>query len=513
MPIVTIPAAGQYGLIADQPPQECPDNSWTEVENVRFSGGCAERFSGHREVFDAPLVTPYHLAFYQVGDTRFVVHLGLAAAYADDGAARTNITGSAFTGTAADRWTSAVLGGVLIVNNGVDVPQFWAGDTGLNFATLTGWNAAWRAKSIGAFKAFGVAVNVTKSGTNYPHMVKWSHEADPGSVPTSWDETDATKSAGEVDLAETTDHIVDQLVLGDANIIYKERSCYAMRFIGGTQVFEFRRIPGNWGMLARNCAAVTPRGHVVLANGDVVLNDGINEPQSILTDRLKSWLFATEIDSTNYGLCFVSANPAKSEALICYPEVGESSCTKALVWNWDSNTFGVRRLPEVWHAAAGLIDYSASETWDSDADTWDSDDSAWNQNEFTPASPRLVMAANAPALYLADAGTTFDGTAMDALLERTGMAFQAPEQTKTLRAVYPRVSAPAGTVLTITAGGSMDAEQAPTWGSPVTYTVGSTYKADLFATGRYLALRIQSSGGARWRIKSLSLDIVPRGMY
>ena len=513
MPQIIIPAAGQYGLVADQPAQELPVNAWSRVENMRFRGGCAERMGGHAAVFSAPSVTPYHLAAYQNGASRYWVHFGLAAIYSDDGSTRTDLTGTAPTGTAADKWSTAVLGGVLLATNGVDQPMYWGGNTANNFATLTGWNSNWRCKSIGSFKAFAVAVGVTKSGTYYPHMVKWSHEADPGTVPTSWDETDATKSAGEVDIADTTDSIVDQLVLGDANLIYKERSIYAMRYIGGTQIFEFRRIPGNYGMLAKGCAAVTPLGHVVLANGDVVLVDGVNEPKSIIKDRDKTWLFASQIDSTNYAKCFVVANPTKSEVLICYPEVGESVCTKAFAWNWDSDTWGPRDLPSVNHAASGMLDYSVSASYDAQTDSYDDAAGLIDQNEYTPADARLIMASSAPALYLADAGSSFAGTAVEAVLERTGLSFDDPETVKLIRSVTPRIDAPAGTVLTIYAGGSMDAEQAPTWSAGVTYAVGSTRKADLFASGRFLALRIESSGGQKWRVKSLSVDVQPMGAY
>lgn len=509
--MVTVPLAGQYGFVADLPPQELPVNAWSACENVRFIGGSAERVRGHSLIFTTPSVTPLHVASYQTTAKRFWVHCGTSSVFADDGTTRTNITGTAPTGTTSDRWGSAVLGGVLLLNNGVDVPTYWAG-TG-TLASMTGWNTNWRCKSLAAFKNFAVAVNISKSGTNYPHMVKWSDAADPGAVPGSWDEADATKLAGELDIAETPDLIVDQLVLGDANLIYKERSIYAMRFVGGTQVFEFRRVPGSFGMLAKGCGAVTPKGHVVLANGDVVLVDGVNEPQSIVSDRVRDWLFSSQIDSTAYGLCFVAANPASSEVWICYPEVGETTCTRALVWNWDSNTFGVRELPNAYHASAGLLDYSVSTSWASDAETWADDSTLWNQDEFTPASPRLLIASSAPAIYMADAGSSFAGTAIQATLERTGLAFDAPEKVKVIRAVYPRIDAPTGTVVQIEVGGAMDAEASPTWSAPVSYTVGSTFKADSFASGRFLGVRISSNGGPKWGIRSLTLDVIPKGAF
>ncbi len=508
-----IPALGQYGLIADQPAQELPINAWTDCLNVRFRGGSVERVAGHRQVFDAPTVEPLFVISYQIQGTRYWVHCGEDAIFADDGSTRTDITGTAPTGTAADRWTGAVLNGVLLLNNGVDSPQYWAGDTASNCAALPGWNAAWTCKSIGAFKNFAVAVGIAKSGTEYPHMVKWSDVADPGSVPASWDEADATKLAGELDLSETTDLIVDQLVLGDANLIYKERSIYAMRFIGGTQVFEFRRVPGSHGMLAKGCACVTPRGHVVLSNGDVVLVDGINEPQSIVSDRLRDWLFRTQIDGTQYSKCFVVANPSLNEAWICYPAVGQTHCTRALIWNWESNTFGLRELPNVNHAASGLLEYTVGNTWDVDSDAWDDDDSAWNTDEFGPTEPRLIMASSDDKLFVADAGNSFDGTPINAFAERDGLAFDAPDNFKLIRSITPRVDAASGVVLSIRAGGSGSAEVPPSYSSPVTYTVGSTRKADLFASGRFLAYRISSSGGGRWRIKSMSVDITPQGQF
>ena len=513
MPNVIVPALGQFGLIADQPPQEVPVNGWTDCLNVRFRGGCLERVAGHRQVFTTPSVTPMFVYPYQSLGKRYWVHCSASAVYVDDGTTRTDITGPALTGTTADRWTGCVLNGILVLNNGVDSPMYWNGDTGTNLAVLPGWTAGWTARSIVAFKFFLVAIGFNDGTTDYPHLLKWSTEAEPGSVPTSWDNTDPTKLAEERDIAETTDTVVDGLVLGDGLLIYKEQSIYAARFVGGTYVFETRRVPGGDGMLTKGCACVTPRGHLVLGNGDLMLVDGINEPQSIVADRLRDWLFRTQIDTTQYSKCFVVANPSLNEAWVCYPATGQEYCTRALIWNWESNTFGLRELPNVNHASSGLLEYTAGNSWDADSDSWDSDDTAWNQDEFGPTEPRLIMASNDGKLFLADSGTTFDGTAISAFAEHEGMAFDAPDGYKLIKSVIPRVDASTGTVLSIKAGGAANAEVAPSYSTPASYTVGTTYKADLFASGRFLSLHISSSGGGRWRIKSITLDVQPMGMY
>lgn len=511
MPVVTVPALGQYGLVTDQPAQELPDNAFSAARNMRFRDGSAERMLGHRDIFTTPSVTPYFIIPFGTTTSRFWVHSGIANTYADDGTTRTNITGSAFTGTVDDRFTGGVLSGVLILNNGVDAPKYWAGSGTL--AALTNWPAGWTAKALRTFKNYVVYLSPTKSGTSYPHTVGWSAAADPGTVPTTYDTASTTTDAGDVPLGETPDLLVDSLTLGEVHIIYKEQSCYRMEYIGGQQVFAFKRIPGNYGMLARGCAAATPKGHVVLANGDIVLVDGVGEPQSLMVGRNKKTFFSSELDSTYYARSFVVANPTKNEVWVCYPQVGSSVPNKALVWNWVDNTWSPRDLPNATYAAAGLLTYTAGSSMDSLGGTTDSLVGATDANDYTPSDSRLIMTSTAPAMYLADTSGTFGGTSVTASLERTGMAFGDPDKYKLLDAITPRVSAAAGTVLTFQFGASDKAETAPTWSDPITYTVGTDTKAFSFANGRFLAYRITSTGTQPWSIKSMDFSVKTLGTW
>lgn len=512
---VTVPLCGEFGLIKDIPNQEIPPNAWSDAANIRFREGAAERFRGEQKLFDTPAVTPYWLQQYNQGGKRWWVHAGLNAIYADDGVARQTITpASAPTGSIDDRYTGGVLNGVLVANNGVDVPWYWGG-TGV-MQTIPGWDSTERAAVIRPFKNVLVALDVTKNWATtkdrYPHMVKWSTPAVPGAVPTSWDETDPTKLAGELDLAEEPSLMVDALPLGDSLIIYKEQSMYAWSVTGGSDVFRPQRLPGSVGALARGCIASTPLGHVVLTTGDVILHSG-QGPKSIITGVMRKWLFNT-IDSTNRKRCFVVSNPAFNEVWVCFPELGKQACTLALVWNWDSNTWGVRTLNNVTYGAIGQLDYSITSTWASaGTDVWGDSTKAWNQDELSPAQSRLLTASTAPSINAVDVSATFNGTPFTSRLARAGLAFDVPERVKMVRAVYPRFDAAAGTKVQIEVGGSMDAEVAPSWSPPVTYTVGSTYKADVTASGRFLSIRYTSLDNQSWRIRSQDMDIVMRGTY
>ena len=125
MTITTVPASGQYGYIPDSLPQELPVNAWSTATNVRFRNGYAERFRGNSQVFTTPSVTPYFIIPYRNQNSKFWIHAGIARVYSDDGTTRTDLTpATPYTGAIDDRWTGGSASGVLVINNGIDQPQF-----------------------------------------------------------------------------------------------------------------------------------------------------------------------------------------------------------------------------------------------------------------------------------------------------------------------------------------------------------------------------------------------------
>ena len=490
--------------------QELPPNAWTAAQNIRFSNGCAQTVGGHSAALSTPSVAPYAIFNYSTTAAKYWVQFGLALAHSDDGVTRTNITPTvAFTGSVDARWTGGSFNGVLVVNNGVDVPHYWGG-TGI-IATLPAWTSTWRCQSITPFKNWLVALDITKGANRYGSMVKWSKSADPGTLPTSWDEANPAFDAGEVDLAETPDLLVDALPLGDVLVIYKERSMYAMQPSGDSFIFRFQRLPGEFGMLTRGCGAITPVGHVVLTAGDVILHSG-GEPKSILTSRARNWLFL-QIDQTNWRRCFVVSNPNVSEVWICYPEAGQAACTKALTWNWESDTFGTRDLPSVTDAAFGTI-IGGTETWADDSEAWDADSTAWSQLSFSATKSTLMLSSTAPAIYAAEQGNGFNAAAIPVSLERKHIAIGGDtDAVKMVRGIRPRIEGPKGSVVNIEVGATMDAETEPVYSAAVPYTIGSTLQADTFAAGRFHSIRIGSNSLSPWRIKSMDWDYVVQGRY
>lgn len=516
MTIIRVPQAGAIGVNRDMSSHELPPNAWTDAKNIRFLDGMAYQFYGHGEVYDSPSYTPQHVIPCNVAGQRYWIYATAGKTFAvtitGGGAVHSDITHATPRTGVANQWTSTLLSGIPILNAGDGTaPMSWNLNTANKFVDLANWPASTSCKSLRAFKNFLVALNVTKSGNNYPYMVKWSHPADPGSVPVSWDITDTTKDAGETDLAEGQDPIVDGLQLRDSFMIYKESSIWRMDYTGGPFVFRFSKVLGTSGAINRNCIVEVDGFHVVLTGSDVISHDG-QSANSVLDKQTRRYLFQN-IDVNAVDKCFVFKNPFFNEVFVCYPSIGSTSCDMAMVWNYKDKTVSFRQIPNLNHAAFGPVDNGLIGNWAQDSAPWDSDLSLWDGPDFVPSTSRTILASANTKLYMMDSSSSFDGVIPSAYMERRGLSFGSPEQIKLIRGVRPRIIGSTGQTVTIKVGYSDDPYLDPTWVSTMQHTIGSTVANDCLVSGRYIAIRFETGSAYQWRLDSYDLDVVEGGMW
>lgn len=409
-------------------------------------------------------------------------------------------------------WTSTMLGGIPVMNpdNGLDYPQRWNLDINSRLVNLENWPEHVYCQAIKSYKSYLVALNITKGSTNYPYMVKWSNPADPGSIPDSWDETNPANDAGEVDLAEGYDQIVDGLQLRDSFMIYKQASVWRMDYVGGPFVFKFQKVLGTSGALNKNCIVEVDGFHFVLTNSDVIVHDG-QTATSVLDKQTRRFLFQDmDVDYTSQA--FVFKNPYLNEVFVCYTSVGNTVPNKAMVWNYKDKTISFRDIPNLNHAAPGQVDDELNTDWNQDSDPWLADLSWWNTLDYTTSASRVLMASNDTKLFMLDATTTFDGTQPEAYLERTGLGLDADDKIKVIRGVRPRITGNPGQTVTVKIGVSSDPYTTPTYTS-MTYTIGSTVSCDCMVAGRYVAVRFESDTAYQWRLDSYDLDVETAGNW
>ena len=518
MSMVPINQVGQYGVNRDLSNSELPANAWSDCQNIRFIDGSAYQFYGHGEIYAGTVVEPYHVLPVTVLGVRNWLYLGANKIYQVNGnggvITHTNITRQTSSvdvnySATKNGWTSTVLTGIPILNNGIDPPQQWAGAG--KCTTLSNWPINTTCKSIRAFKNSLIALNVTKAGINYPFMVKFSHPADPGTVPVTWDIADATKDAGELDLADGYDAIVDGLALREYFVIYKQQSVHRLDYVGGAFIYKAGKVLGTSGAMNKNCIVELDGQHFVLTANDVVVHDGF-QAQSVMDKQTRRFLFAN-IDSEQIGLCFVFKNPYLNEVFVCYPTPGTTSCTQAMVWNSVDKTISFRQIPSLNHAQHGALDSGLSSTFDADSAAFDSDITAFNAGDFTPDIARVVMASGDTKLFQLDSSTTFNGLIPSAFLERKGLHFDAPDAIKLIKSVRPRISGTAGGTVLVQVGWSNEPYQEPTYSAAVPFVIGATVSCDLFVSGRYMAIKFSSGTAYAWRLDGYQLDIERGGLW
>lgn len=508
--LVTIPECGK-GVNLDLLPSELAPGVWSDASNVRFRNSFAQRRKGITAAYTTPTVTPYCLFPFSTASTRFLMQFGTAKVFVDDGATRTEITGAAtLTGARDDRWTVSDLNGVPVFTNGVDTPYFWAGAPGTPMAALTAWTAGMKADSLRAFKNYLVALSVTKAGTKFPYRILWSNAADPGSLPTSY-AASATNDAGEQDIVGIG-HLVDGLPYGDAFIVYGEEGRYAVRYIGGNDVFSFQKLPGKEGLLARGCVVDTPKGHVFLTNGDVRLHTGADSV-SIAEGIVRNYITQT-MDSTNAARSFVCLNPQETEVWVCFPSTGQNDCDTVLAWNWLDNSWAKFTAPLLTYGVSGLISSALSATtYSGTTATYSNITTVYSQNETSSNEARLIVSTSTPTIGLANTGSLDFGTRVSWYLEKDGIALSETGDTVVpISRMRPRMEATAGAQVSVKLATTMNPDDAPNFSAASTYTQGTSAWVNQFTRGgRYAAVRLEGVDDQVFSLKSYQLEVPESG--
>jgi hypothetical protein len=504
-----------------------PPEAWTIALNVRYSDEAMESLDGWTQVFGEPLIDPHFIVAVSSPAQNFWVYTSLTAAAVYDGTTHTDITrlAGAYSATDSWQWNSTLLGGIAILNNGIDVPQSWAtASIATKLVNLPNWDPLVRAKVVRAFGPFLVAFNITVSGTQFPHRVRWSHPADPGSVPISWDITDPTKDAGEVDLPDVQSGLIqDALPLGSTMFIYKEASIWKMRYIGGQQIFDFGQ--SSWittaGLLGPRAVCLTGDGtkHVLATQDDIIWHNG-NTIQSILNKKQRVRL-QNEIDSVNFGQSFMYANPFKNEVWFCYPQQGSTYPDKALIMNYRAaggDQFTVTEADGITfrNAAVGAIEGSGAEIWDFGTDTWEDDTGPWSILERR----RVVLAdPTASKFYILDTGTTRDGVAFQSMLQRVGLALIGKKRNgelivdhqkmKMFKRLWPKLT---GAAVDMRFGAQQIVDGTTVWSGVQSYDPLTQVFVDPGPTsGRAVGFEISSM--EKFRLDGYKIDMVPMGDF
>ena len=555
----TIPDVGKYGLITDAPAHLLPPGAWNSADNVSFRDGRVFKSKGivRRYASDSLGDGDFYWGFNAVRDgASHWVYSSLTALGSIAGTEVQDLTRRDSTDTVVPYtvsrdllWNGGMFNGeFLILNNGADDPQSWSPELNTRCEDLVNWPADYVCEVLKPFGYFLVAFNTKESGSDRTeNRIHWSHPAGVGALPSSWDTTDATVEAGYVDLADTTSGgILWADELRDWMYIYKANSCWAMRYIGGNNIFAFNRIFKTIGCFSSNCVAPFSHRkgefHCVFTGDNIIIHDGRDVVET-LENRVMNE-FSNRLSQEYPERSYIINVQRESENWICFPEGGHDYPNKALVWNYNDGTLNFRDLHGAnWITQGLIVEDSAISSWDQATKDWDSSSRSWSLEgniakfirpvEFHPQAATFDIGDSnvtlSSGMYESDEGEIYkDGDTEEPTynqVSRTDLAILPNRQTKepmfdlSARKIMKRARLQlSGGNVKVRLGAAEKVGGPVSW-STVTEVpnsdVISEVLVDKVMSGRSFAIEISSEGGVTpdatddtsWELHGYQLDI------
>lgn len=537
MAILPVRDLGKVGAITDLSPYNLPLSAFSRAVNVRFDEGKVRRSPVFRTVLSSIGFNP-RFTFGIVPSSGFDTALVISDDYVVKeyaNGALTDRSGSISGSSDPRPFTGTTLSDVVYINRPDRVPVF-RDPAGTNFADLTNWPSTYRAVSLRAFGSQLIALNITEGGNNFPNRVRFSNFALANSVPDSWDETDTTKSAGFNDLVEMDTAIVDGMSLGSNFIIYSSTDVFLMEFVGGTFLFNFRKLFTDSGLINQNCVVEVEGKHFCFDNADIYVHDGTTR-KSICDERVKNFIFQG-LNALKKNRCFVHHDPNLNEIYFCYVSGDElvgfpnaERCNRAAVYNYRKDTWSFVDLPNVSSATVMNLNtvttYAGSTAlpYDTTGGSYYDQEDSFNRHVVFVGEDLAADGITSDKIYgldLSDEGSIafpLDTEATKgAVFERVGIDLDQASRGvgvrgyKVLTRIYPQAQTNnTNKLLTLEFGASDTPSTAPTFSAPVSYNTETDHKIDSRAAGRYLSYRVTIPDTKDFEFSGFDFEVTATG--
>ena len=511
------------GIAPDAPSFNLPDGVWSDSRNVRYRDGAVEKVRGIANIFGSLSATALFCVPVVKDDYSYWVYgrggtIGTGTVYSTNGTTHANIDGPVSLSAADDlNMTGGNYHGFVILNDGTSCPQSWLPNDlqSNNLTSLSAWPSDITARLVRPFKDFLFAADITTSAVRNQRLLRWSDAGAQGALPGSWDFTDPTNQAGITELGQNQDGIIELAQMRDSLMIYTPNTTWNCEYIQGADVFGFRQLFSQSGLLTTDCIGVLGPRHLVVTDSDIAIHDG-QSVESIINERTRRWFF-NRLSTTRYQRTFVVIDQLNREVLVCFPESGVDWPNLALVWNWTNNTWQPRDLgfnmscgssgflppvlPLVYDNLAGTID----------ALTGDIDQLGIDRN---PAIRKtLFFNSAAKSAYQGDRGESHDGATMTAYATREGLSLTVADVGKIKRViqVLPRIIGTTGDSISIYIGTRPSIDAAINWSGPYPFVIGVDYKIDCRLSGRVIDLRIEYAGSNTFRCAGFDVEFFVDG--
>jgi hypothetical protein len=218
-------------------------------------------------------------------------------------------------------------------------------------------------------------------------------------------------------------------------------------------------------------------------------------------------------------------NKPKDEVWFCYPELGQTQATRALVWNYKSKACSTVAGISFRNAILGDIQGASDEKWSDGTDSWDTDTGPWSQMF---KQKLLLCAPDATKFYQLDSGTTRDGVPFRVTLQRedlgiigrtsSGKPINDFKQQKLVDSIWPKID---GAPIQLRVGfrDFVGPNARLTWQDYTTFNpltdlwVNAIVNESLPGSGKAVSVEFSSLTSIPWRLDGYSMNVEVIGPY
>jgi hypothetical protein len=524
---------GSVGVITDIDPYSLPVNAYTRAKNVRFSEGKVTRAPIYRSITSNITSTPkfiYGIVALSGFDTVIYVDDTFDIYEVSNGVFSSQKYNSSLSSSSITPVTATILADVQYINRSDTTPVHRV-PSATNFTPLTNWPSGVTTTSLRSYGDFLLALGTVESGVAFPNRVRFSDPVLANQVPDTWDASDLTNSAGFNDLVQMKTPIVDGATLGSNFLVYSQDQVWMVEFVGGSFIFNFRKLFDDAGVINQNCIQEIEGKHYVFDRDDIYVTDG-NTRQSICDGRVRDYIF-NGLDNSKTEQCFVLHNSTLEEIYFCY-HTGDDmavyadgdACNRAAVYNYKEDIWSFYDLPNVVAGAEANVDSvssyaDATTTYDNVGGSYHSQESPYQRHPIVMSKAGGGVAnSKFYGIDLIEKGSLSQpiDTAVSKpfFIERVGLDLDEQgiplSGYKIISRLTPQVSTDSSNgQFEFTFGAADTPHATPNYGNEVTFDALTNYKVDARMAGRYLSYKMTATIDKDFSFTGMDVEITVTG--
>ena len=368
------------GLNLTREPSQLPGTLWDEGENISFRYGISQKSPGYEQGFGQARCFPETIVPLRDDSQNYYWWAYAGKQKQEDG----TFVDKIYKVTSSTIHEDVTPVGGVIINPNLPFKAEWTGDTlnavpylckdipyvfdgAQNFRQMHKFPDYLHFKTIRTYRNFMIGLNFSTEDFGgsegfgsweagvHQNAMWWSHDivgkdldSDDPEAKSMWCDADPTRNSGWNFLGGTGGPIIDGKALRDAFIIYRERSLWQMTYTGGINVFAWKELFDDSGVLGLDCIVEIEGWHYVIGQSDIYRHNGVQK-QSIADGIIRKEVFST-IDPDHIEKVFIAADYNNKEIMVCIPEAFTNrggACNVAYVYNWEEKTWGRRDMPDV----------------------------------------------------------------------------------------------------------------------------------------------------------------------